>query len=100
MASSSRSKALYFCSAGLSFFREEGEWLPGVLDMLCSTTPMADVEASVTSPSVVDGSGCASRVTRDKLVMHSSKALRSSGVQMIGWEPLTLEPDRTSCSGA
>jgi hypothetical protein len=61
---------------------------------------MADVEASVTSASGAVGSGCSSRVARDKLALHSSKALRSSGVQVMGWEPLTLGPKRTSCSGA
>jgi hypothetical protein len=30
------------------------------------------------------GSGCASRVVHDKLVLHSSKALRSSVLQVIG----------------
>jgi hypothetical protein len=67
----------------------------------CSTAPMADMEASVTSASGADGSGCASRVARDKLAVHSSNALRSPSVQvMMGWEPLTLGPERTSCSGA
>jgi hypothetical protein len=58
--------------------------------------PMADVEASVTSASGADGSGCACRVACDKLALHSSKALMSSGVQVMGWEPLTLGPERTS----
>jgi hypothetical protein len=66
----------------------------------CSTALMADVEASVTSASGADGSGCVSRVARDKLALHSSEALRNSGVQVMGWEPLTLGSERTSCSGA
>jgi hypothetical protein len=45
---------------------------------------MADVEASLASASVADGSGCASRVVRDKLALHSWKVLRSSGVQVMG----------------
>jgi hypothetical protein len=45
----------------------------------CSTAPMEDVEASVRSVRGADGSGCTSRVARDKLALHSSKALRSSG---------------------
>jgi hypothetical protein len=61
---------------------------------------MADVEASVTSTRGADGLECARRVARDKLALQSSNALRSSGVQVMGWEPLTLGPDRTSCSGA
>jgi hypothetical protein len=50
---------------------------------------MTDVEASVTSASGADGSRWASRVAHDKLALHSSNALRSSGVQVMGWEPLT-----------
>jgi hypothetical protein len=45
---------------------------------------MVDVEASVTSANGTDGSGCASRVARDKLAVHSLNALRSSGVQVMG----------------
>jgi hypothetical protein len=66
----------------------------------CSTAPMADVEASVTSASGGDVSGCTSRVACDKLALHSSNAFRSSGVQVMGWEPLILGPERTSRSGA
>jgi hypothetical protein len=55
---------------------------------------------SVTSASGADGSGWASSVARDKLALHSSKALWNSGVQVMGWEPLILGPERTSCSGA
>jgi hypothetical protein len=83
----------------VEFFRE-GEGLPAFLTRCCSTATMGDVEASVTSASGADGSGCASRVARDKLALHSSKALRSSGVQVMEWEALTLGPERTSCSGA
>jgi hypothetical protein len=50
----------------------------------CRTAPMADVEASVTSTSGADGSVYVSRVARHKLALHSSKALRSSGVQVMG----------------
>jgi hypothetical protein len=69
------------------------------LTRCCSMAPMADMEASVISASGADGSGC-STVARDKLALHSSKALRSSGAQVMGWEPFTLGPERTSCSGA
>jgi hypothetical protein len=58
-----------------------------LLTSCCSTAPMADVETSVTSASGAEGSGCASRVARDKLALHSSNALGSSGVQVMGWEP-------------
>jgi hypothetical protein len=61
---------------------------------------MADVEASVTSARETDGLGCANSVARDKLALHSSKALCRSGVQVMGCEPLTFEPERTSWSGA
>jgi hypothetical protein len=43
---------------------------------------MADVEASVTSANGAVVSRCASRVASDKLTLHSSKALRSSGVRV------------------
>jgi hypothetical protein len=46
----------------------------------CSTAPMAVVEASVTNASGAEGSRCASSVARDKLALHASKALWSSGV--------------------
>jgi hypothetical protein len=59
------------------FLGEEGEGLPGGVD---STARMA----SVTSASGAAGSGCASRLAQDKLALHSSKALSSSGVQMMG----------------
>jgi hypothetical protein len=61
---------------------------------------MADVEASVTSASGGVGSGGASKVARDKLALHSSKDLCRSGVQVLWWDPLTLGPERASCSGA
>jgi hypothetical protein len=66
------------------------------LTRCCSTAPMADVEASVSSASGADGSGCASSVARDKFALHFSKASWSSSVQVMGWEPLTLCPERTS----
>jgi hypothetical protein len=52
------------------------------------------------SASDADGSGCASRVMCDKLTLHTLNALRSSGVQVMGWEPLTLGLERMSYSGA
>ena len=64
------------------------------LTRCCSTAPMADVEESVTGASGLNVLRCAIRVTRDKL------ALCNSGVQMVGWELLTLGPERMSCSGA
>jgi hypothetical protein len=39
-------------------------------------------------------------VARDKIALHSRKALWRSGVQLIGWEPLTLRPETTSWRGA
>jgi hypothetical protein len=57
---------------------------------------MADVEASVTSARGADGLGCANSVARDKLALQSSKAFCSSGVQVMGCEPLTLGPERMS----
>jgi hypothetical protein len=45
---------------------------------------MADVEAAVTSAGVTDGLGCTCRVARDKLALHSLKALRSSDIQVMG----------------
>jgi hypothetical protein len=50
----------------------------------CSTAPMVVVEASVTTASCADGSEWASSVARDKLALHSLKALWSSGVLAIG----------------
>jgi hypothetical protein len=41
----------------------------------CSTAPMVVVEASVTTASCTVGSGWGSSVARDKLALHSSKAL-------------------------
>jgi hypothetical protein len=61
---------------------------------------MADVEASVASASGKNVSGCASRVVRVNLALHSSNALISSAVQVMGWEPLTPVAERTSCSCA
>jgi hypothetical protein len=100
MASSSRSYGLYFCRAGLSCFEKKARGCKALLTSCYSTAPMAGVEASVTSASGAGGSGYASRVACDKLALHSLNALRSSGVQVMGREPLTLGPDRTSCSGA
>jgi hypothetical protein len=57
---------------------------------------MAEVKASVTSASVADGSGCASSAARDKLALHFWKASWSFGVHVMGWESMTLGPERTS----
>jgi hypothetical protein len=59
---------------------------------------MAWVEASVTTANGVVGSGRARRAARDKLALHSLKAVTSTSVQVTGWEPLTLELDR-GCFG-
>jgi hypothetical protein len=61
---------------------------------------MAEREASVTSARDADGSGCANKVPCDRLALHASKAVLSSGVQLMGCEPLTLGPERMSWSGA
>jgi hypothetical protein len=50
----------------------------------CSTAPMTEVEASVTTENGADGSECVSRVARDKLALQSSKVLWISGVQAMG----------------
>jgi hypothetical protein len=60
----------------------------------CSTAPMVGVEASVMSASGADGLGCARSVARDKLALQASKALWSFSVQVMGWVPLTLGPER------
>ena len=61
---------------------------------------MAVVEASVTSASGADGSGCAKRVAWDKLVLQSLKDWRSDSVQVTGFDPLVLGPERMLCKGA
>ena len=48
---------------------------------------MAVVEASVTKASVDEESACAIMVERDKLALHSSKAVLSTGVQVTGCDP-------------
>jgi hypothetical protein len=48
---------------------------------------MAVVEASVTKASGAEESGCAYMAVRDRLALHSSKAVMSTGVQVIGCEP-------------
>ena len=60
---------------------------------------MAVVEASVTKASGSEESECANMTLRDRLALLSSKAVLSTGVQAMGWEPLTREPARTSCRG-
>jgi hypothetical protein len=45
---------------------------------------MVDVEASVTCGNGADGSGCIGGVDCDELALHSSKAFRSSGIQVMG----------------
>jgi hypothetical protein len=57
---------------------------------------MAVVEGSVTKASGVVESGCAKRAARDSFALHSSKLVMSAAVQVRGWEPLTLGPERTS----
>jgi hypothetical protein len=76
---------------------EESEGLP---TRCCSTAPMAEIEASVTSARGTEGSGCANNVACDRLALHASKAFWSSGVQLKGCEPLTQGPERMSWSGA
>jgi hypothetical protein len=75
--------AISFASV-LSFLGKNAKDCRAFLTRFCSTAPRADVEASVTSASGADGSGCASSVVRDKFAFQSSKALRSSGVQVMG----------------
>jgi hypothetical protein len=69
------------------------------LTRCCSMAPMVDMEVSVASASGADGSGRAGRVSCDRLALQSSKTLRISSVQVMGWEPLTLRPERTPYSG-
>ena len=57
---------------------------------------MAVVEASVTRASREDGSGRARRAACDRLALHSLNVVVSVSVQVIGWEPLSLGPERTS----
>jgi hypothetical protein len=64
-------------------FLEKASGCQAFLTCCCSTAPMENVEASVTSASGAYGSGCASRVARDKLALHSSNALRNSVVQVM-----------------
>jgi hypothetical protein len=61
---------------------------------------MEDVETPATSASAADGSRCAGTVTHDKIAVHFSKALWSSGVQVLEVEPLNLGPERKSRRGA
>jgi hypothetical protein len=68
----------------VKFLRKRGEGLPGILDLLLQYGTHGGCEASVTSSSGVDESGCASRVACDKPALHSLKALWSSGVQVMG----------------
>jgi hypothetical protein len=51
---------------------------------------MAEMEASVTSARGADASRCVNNVACDRLALHASKAFWSSGVQLMGYEPLTL----------
>jgi hypothetical protein len=68
--------------------------------LCCSTAPMVVVEASVMTASCADGSGLASSVARDKLDLHSLKALWSSGVQAEAkWQP-SLSGDFSAVSRA
>jgi len=49
-----------------------------------STAAMADVEASVMRASGADELGFGNRVLRERLALHFSKAVLSSGVQLMG----------------
>jgi hypothetical protein len=84
-----------FLLARVEFLGEENEGLPGVSDALLKYG-FHGGRGGVCDECTWRRSGCASRVARDKLALHTSKALWSSGVQMMGWEPLTLGPERTS----
>ena len=57
---------------------------------------MAVAETSVTKASGTVESGCARRVARVSLALHSLKAVMSAAAQVTGWEPLALGPERTS----
>jgi hypothetical protein len=61
---------------------------------------MADVDASVTRASGALESECAGRVAQDRLFLQFSKVKRSSGVEVMGCEPLFLGPENMSCSCA
>jgi hypothetical protein len=65
-------------------FREKDSGSQALLTRSCSTEPMAEMEASVTSANGEDGSGCARRVVRDKFSLQSENAWRSVGVQGMG----------------
>jgi hypothetical protein len=79
---------------------EESEGLPDILYLLLEDSPMAVVEASITKASVAIESGCARRAARDRLALHSSKALSITAIQVMGYEPLTLGPEKASWRGA
>jgi hypothetical protein len=82
-----------FLMSWVQFLEKKVRACQAFLKRCCSTV---DVEASVTSASGADGSGCASSVARDKFALHFLKASWSSGVRVMGWDPLTLGPERTS----
>jgi hypothetical protein len=44
--------------------------------------------------------GFANRVAHERLALHFSKAMLRSGVQLMGWGPLTLGQERMACSSA
>jgi hypothetical protein len=75
----------------VEFFGKESEEIPGVLDVLKHDTHGGRDEYKWRG-----WIGCASRMVRDRLALNSSKVLWSSGVQVMGWEPWTLGPERTS----
>ena len=57
------------------------------------------VDASVVKASGAVGWGWVKRVACAKLFLHAVKAVSSSAVQVMGWLPLTLGPERPSCKG-
>jgi hypothetical protein len=60
---------------------------------------MADIEASVTSASVSDGSGCASGVARDKLAFEGLEEFRRPGDSMAALESGAEKNAVQSCMG-
>jgi len=89
-----------FCYAGLSFLEKMVRGCQTPWTRCWRTAPIAVVEASVIRASGAVGFGWTRRAARDKLALHSSKAATSASVQVTGWEPLALVPERTSWKGA
>jgi hypothetical protein len=80
----------------VEFLGEESEGLPRVFDALLQYGRHGGRGGACTSACGADGSGCSSRVARDKFALHSLKVLWSSSAHVMGWEPLTLVPERMS----